>query len=917
MAISNFNGTTASYFQIGDITIYQGNSPFEYDNLGKDGDIFVADDGTRYSKNNGQWQIQMTEWAGTTIPNDNMGNNGDLYRLISSTGIAGIKYIKVNDSTTDPVGLKWMPITKELYSTVPNDELYSDLDFYETTEHNYVKIDGHWVVADVELTGDTLPPTKMGNNGDVYHNTSNNRFYVKIDGHWIVIDTTYTMTDTPLDTYGITNDIWLKYNNLNVYVKEGSNWTDKNNENKVFGANGLIGDNYFSSDIVFVGKERIYYGFYNGAWTRFNVFYHKSSNPEEYLGIDNDICYNNLKSTYWMKQSGTWIRMNDLGEVQELPVSASDNDLCYIVIPHTSVISDSSAVGDTVDYSTAPRNADGVDGDIYVNTNGSSISSTKYKYNSEWNSISGTYNFNSVPLPVENDNLNNYLYNVNNVNTYICNNRNWNLIGQTITANTAPTFETTNYSIYKTTDTAYIYSNGWIETRIIEYTDIPDDSCGNNYDIYNSEDKKYAKINNEWVDITNNTELSGNADPETTIGDIGDIYTNTTTHQQFIKIEISEWQPVGEKTSYNDVAPSISFYNLNDIYHNINGNYVIKAQSGWVMATSYYSTENVPPASFWSEYDVFETEGGTLYCKYNSTWNEVVGVLLSTNTPDDNMWSVGNIYSSDIDHTYIKVSANEWIEQNRYIQSSNKPETDFWDNGTIYQSPTISYFKSNNIWNNIAGYLDSDNVPNDNNGEDGDVFITSDYKYYIRINGKWKNIQNVLNKNTNPIYNAFGAEKSMFQLANGHRFIKNGGIWNYVYQTLEGNTAPFDDAGDIGTIFQLTPQNDYYVLYSDYSWKPLGNRYNDQSLPDVASGKYLNLYIISENEMYYFNGIAWIQVANIITSHDVPTTEDGSENDLWIVLSSGLYLKDNDTWGKLGNITNSKVDVRKEIYIFS
>ena len=49
MAISNFNRTTAKSFKIRDITAYSGLTLNNYNDLGKDGEIFISTDGTRYS----------------------------------------------------------------------------------------------------------------------------------------------------------------------------------------------------------------------------------------------------------------------------------------------------------------------------------------------------------------------------------------------------------------------------------------------------------------------------------------------------------------------------------------------------------------------------------------------------------------------------------------------------------------------------------------------------------------------------------------------------------------------------------------------------------------------------------------------------------------------------------------------------
>ena len=73
-----------------------------------------------------------------------------------------------------------------------------------------------------------------------------------------------------------------------------------------------------------------------------------------------------------------------------------------------------------------PASTDGSVGSIY------NINSSVYYKDDEnnWNTLGNSYDYQSAPIPCNNDNLNGYLYIVQKsvTKTYVCGNREWHLI---------------------------------------------------------------------------------------------------------------------------------------------------------------------------------------------------------------------------------------------------------------------------------------------------------------------------------------------------------------------------------------------------------------------------------------------------------------------------------------------------------
>lgn len=921
MTITNVYGTSSQYFTIGDITIYTGVSPFAYPDLptlGKDGDMFLANDGTRYSKKNGEWQILITEFTGNTLPDNSLGDNGDLYRLVSSNGITGIKYIKLNDSTVEPAGIKWLPATKELYSDKPNNELFNNLDVYTISKQKYVKINGEWVESTSEFSGTELPPARLGADGDLYLNTTNNKYYYKANGNWEGVDATYNASiEPPFENYGQNEDIWINPDFTTVYVRENNQWVNKSNDNRVFGANSQISTDYYSDRTIFESIRRRFYAKINGQWVATGMFYRQPQNPENYTGTDNDIVYNYNTDSYFIKVSSNWQSVNLTGISSTIPTNAdgNDNDLVYIEEKTYLIIANNSvSLADYNTSSTVPLTENGEENDIY---NITPSNTTYIKKTDSWVAASAINNADTNPENIAAGVLDNYLYNMTN-KSFVNELGVWKNILNTITDNTQPNnFTADANSIYKTTDKYYVYVSSWIETTYADSTTEPQDSSGVNYDIYSMPNinKKFAKMNNVWVDISSNAELTGTTEPSTAIGDIGDIYTNTTDNSKYIKIEIAQWETVANEYDSTSTTPPDSFWNLNSIFKNYINEYYVKTSNGWEVSPLYYETSSLPPVEYWNNYDLFILNTSK-YVKFNNTWNLVVGELNSSEEPNSNMWTINSVYDTGT-AKYIKTENNIWVEVNNEFDSDDEPANSFWQNNSIYQTTTNLYMKINNMWEPASNIVNNNLQPNINDGLNGDVFITSNYQFFLKTNNIWRNITNIFTNNTQPRYNSFGVKLGMYELENGSKFVKYNDVWNYIQNTVEGDEMPYNDTGTIGSLFTLLPVNTVYVLDNDYAWREIGNQYTPTSDPLNSQGEYLWLYIKSEADMLYHNGTSWVRVSGVTKSQSEPTPAEGAVNNVWILLSSGLYLKDNNAWGKISTSTNTKYDIRQEIYLFS
>jgi hypothetical protein len=920
MAISNFNGTTAKSFKIGDITVYSGLTPYDYNDLGENGDIFISTDGTRYSKADGKWQIQMNQWTGTEVPDNTLGENGDLYRLLSTDGISGSKYIKVDDSTIEPYGIKWLATTNELYSNVPNDELFNELDFYAAGDGDYVKIDGRWVKVQSHLEGDELPVAKIGNNGDIYHETTLDKYYFKSDGKWYNVTARYVQTDTPDSTYGVNNDIWLGNDNLTVYVREGNDWTNKTSENKVSGGNGVILDDFYPDKTIITAFNRTYYVKLETGWQEVGKIYHAESIPQSYHGLNGDICLNNNNSMVWVKDNGVWSIGNLMGIINEPPASDYGyvSSVVYTQTSQQYIANDKHIYSSTIKtYTDVPTATDGSIGDIY-NVN----SSVYYKNDdNEWHTLGNSYNYQSAPIACNNDNLNGYLYIVqkDTPDTYVCDNRNWHLIDAPINGSTPPSgFTASANDIYVTTDdNYYVYTTDWMATIYKTYESDPDETCGVDNDIYIMADKRMAKMNGVWVNISSGQSLDGHGIPDPNIGDVNDIYTDLDSNIKYIKVEIDLWNEVGNEYRYDTQTPPITFWTGGTIYVNASNEAYVKSDIAWNPAGIIFDAREgtLPPVEYWNDYTVYELDD-TKHIKYNNTWNDIQGTLTSTDIPNNYMWEEGVIYNNSTTD-YIKTGSENWTENGGVYNADAQPAPTYWGTNIIYITSTRKYINTSGIWENVILEVSTYELPTVNNGANGMVWLSPDYNYYLKISGVWRRISNVFDKNTAPRYNSFGLENSIYELANGNAFVKQNGIWNQALNIIEGEDAPFNDVGTIGTLFDLSTDGKTYTLYYDYNWKLLGNAYTPNDNPLDTDGEYLWLYIKSDTSMVYKNETTWVDVSEIIKSNNQPTQDEGEVNNVWITLSTGLYVKDSGEWSKIATAGQQEFNARQEIYLFT
>lgn len=917
MTIINVQGTTSEYFKIGDVTVFTGISPYAYNkDLGKDGDVFLANDGKRYSKSNGEWQILLTQYTGNSIPSDTFGEDGDFFKLSSDIGVGGIKYVKISNENTNTVD--WNLVTKELYANVPNNELYSNLDLYEITDdEKYVKINGEWVKVIKEIKQESLPAQKIGKNGDLYKATSINQYYYKVDGVWYPITTTYYATaENPFIEYGHDNDIWVGENFDKLYVKENNLWVNKSNNNQVFGANNKISSNFISENTIFKSVQKRYYGKFDGKWILSNMFYRQTINPENYLGEDDDICLNTNSGYMFMKHNGIWNEMTLIAKSSDIPVDTfgEDLNLTYIEIIRYETVGEDVVQNTSVyDYLTTPLVKDGLENDIYIIDE---LNKQYYKYNNNWELATYNKDFNTNPENIDSNILNNYLY-VMPTKSFINQNGNWILINNTIDKNTEPSdFIADNHAIYKNENKYFIYEDRWLEAQYFDYTSTPITECGVNYDVYyiNSTNQKYVKLNGVWVDISSNIELEGTTEPSLNIGDIGDLYHNTISDIWYVKVEISQWQKVSNIYNANDEIPADSFWIDSSIYKNVNDVYYVKYNGIWNQVSSYYDTTQIPLPSYWNDFDLF-VMNNQKYVKYNGAWNLVANELSSEEKPDNHLWEKGTIYNSG-SIKYIKISDNNWQEVNKEYNSNTKPDDTFWANYSMYQTSTATYVK-NGTWNLVSNIYSNENPPLNEQGLVGDVFITSDFQYYLKLENGWKLIYNVFTSNTAPKYNTFGEELNIYILKNNHKFVKYNNVWNYITTEFDGENEPINDVGEIGTLCTTTNDNIVYVLDFDYNWKQLKTLYTPNDNPLDTDGQYLWIYIKSDTDILYHNGTKWIQVSKITKSHDEPLSTDGTMNDLWILLSSGLYVKNNGVWGKIITTSEVKQDFRQDIYLFT
>ena len=917
MAISNFNGTLAKFFKLGDITIYTGSTPYEYEDLGQNGDIFIANDGVRYSKVNGEWQQSMAEWTGTDLPDNTLGQNGDLYRLLTTEGISGSKYIKLNDTTIDPVGIKWLPATKELYSSKPNNELFNELDFYQTTDKDYVKIDGKWIETSTRLSGNVLPETRIGNNGDIYYCTSNTKYYYKVNGVWFEVSEIYVNNDTPVINYGLNDDVWLGETMFDVYLKENNNWVDKTLNNLVCGANGIIINGFYPNKAIVKSLKRTYYVKINDTWQEVNKLYRSETIPEYYTGDNGNIAINASNTTAWVKTDNQWSIAVLAGsqEVKPNDYWGLDGWIVYVDVNNNVIIDNNTQYTSRwyKNYNSLPEQDCGSVGDIYI------IRDNKYYKDTvnNWSSIDSELNYQSQPYTNLTNDLDYYMYS-NDTNNYICIDKEWHEAGEIITPESAPHgFEAEINDVYITADNKYfVYTSGWLETNIYNSSSIPNSYCGVNYDIYQMADAKYAKIDGNWIDITYGAELSGNTEPDINIGNIYDTYLDTSTNTNYIKTSIDVWTIVPNIYNYNSITPPETFWLDNELYVNIENTMFIKTLEGWVEIENIFNAANsLPPSNYWADETIYEYNDYQ-YIKYNNSWNQIIGYLDSHNIPNDYMWNKGTIYDNG-SKQFIKISDNSWLEITNIFNSDNIPDSSYWDNSTIYETSTRKYFKLNNIWETVLFDLSAYDTPSNSFGINGMIYITANYDYLVKLNNVWRLISSVLDKNTAPKYNSYGIEDSMYLLSNNCAFVKNNGIWLNTYETLQGEDVPFNDVGEIGSLFYLTTDNTTYVLYSDYSWRVLGSLYNTESNPLDTDGSYLWLYVKSDDNIVYKNENTWVQVSSIIKSNNLPTINDGEINNLWITLSTGLYIKDNEKWSKILTTQNQTLSARQEIYLLT
>ena len=212
--------------------------------VGSDGDVYIRSDGRIYARQGGTYEIQLASrfvHMGTTIPIQALGKSGDIYFRTSSGQI----YQKISDTT-------WITNSRfSLFLPASGDTGGSVGDVITRTSTGY-----DWGPSFAFLEGSSNPQNSLGNNGDIYLNTTSNAIFQKESNVWSQLTVlgggdggedgadgadgaTILLGDTdPDNSLGNDGDLYINRTTSTVFSKTAGVW---GNSFSIRGATGPSG----------------------------------------------------------------------------------------------------------------------------------------------------------------------------------------------------------------------------------------------------------------------------------------------------------------------------------------------------------------------------------------------------------------------------------------------------------------------------------------------------------------------------------------------------------------------------------------------------------------------------------------------------------------------------------------------------
>ncbi|AQN67974.1 collagen repeat protein with bclb C-terminal domain [Saudi moumouvirus] len=259
-------------------------------NLGRNGDVYIDTiSGGLYNKNGGYWILQnnilgndgdkgdkgergSNILTGTGLPRNILGNNGDIY-IDNNTGAV---YRKINNT--------WV----FQYNTIGIKGDKGDTGSQGVPGQNGSQI----------ITRPGVPDSGLGNNGDIYIDTSTGDLYIKIDNVWVLQyningvkgdkgdsgSQIITGDQPPSDGIGQNGDIYIDNSTNNLYRKINNVWVLQSN------ISGTKGDKGDSGSQIITGDG--------------------SPNPE--TGQNGDIYIDNSTGDLYIKVNNVWVLQSNI-----------------------------------------------------------------------------------------------------------------------------------------------------------------------------------------------------------------------------------------------------------------------------------------------------------------------------------------------------------------------------------------------------------------------------------------------------------------------------------------------------------------------------------------------------------------------------------------------------------------------------
>ncbi|AVL94510.1 collagen repeat protein [Moumouvirus australiensis] len=329
-------------------------------NLGRNGDVYIDNtSGGLYNKINNFWILQSSVLGndgdkgdkgergsniltGTGLPRNIIGNNGDIY-IDNSTGAV---YRKINNV--------WVFQFNTIGTNGDKGDKGDKGDPNGPQGDKGEKGDKGNTGSQI-ITGPGIPDPGLGNNGDIYIDTSTGDLYVKINNTWVLqsnIDgdkgdkgdigsQIITGNQPPTDNIGNDGDIYIDNSTGDLYIKVDNVWVLQSNIDGDKGDKGDIGSQIITGtgvpsptlgnngDIYIDNSTNDIYQKIGDTWVlQSNLTGTKGDKgdkgdigsqiftgvgiPSPVLGVDGDIYLDDLTGDLYRKIGGVWVLQTNL-----------------------------------------------------------------------------------------------------------------------------------------------------------------------------------------------------------------------------------------------------------------------------------------------------------------------------------------------------------------------------------------------------------------------------------------------------------------------------------------------------------------------------------------------------------------------------------------------------------------------------